>query len=593
MSTGTETGQRHRRPVRLTPMRPVLVEFTGERAGEGPLTLGQLDMHNWLSQVPDDFYAILRAELPVPDVVPVEDVAEAAGVLIARHESLRTTFVPGKQPRQRVAAAGIQLLEVCSLGKGQWGARDRPAVAEALVLWLRESPDPGPGPVRMAVAVAPGAGDRVIACAAAFSHLVVDHGAIAILKGEFATLLGDPARRQAGRRRLPPGHQPLDQAELEATPAERRRAEAALDYLREQSRRYPRWLYALPGARASGESLEVQLSSVAAAMAVRRVAARTRTSRSSVVLAAICAVIARRAGYRELVFPVSSSNRFEPHLVNFIGALAQGSIVTVETGGRSFDELAVHTWTTVMEASRRGRYDTVRRDTMAELTEHERGLRFDYGPLFISVVPESWSGLTAGVGFQFEPGEIDVALARTELRWRRLPVSTTPIEFTLNQIDGCLRLDMWGGDAGLLPRAELESVLLAVERLLVAAARGDVPAGQMPRLIGLEPLADPDRILVDHCWVDLADIQRLVEDAIAPAVTRVFASAGGRPLVACLTATGTVRTPEQAHARCMAALVRHPTAITPRHYVICRTAPPDPADPAAWPAPLVTGTGRA
>jgi hypothetical protein len=43
----------------------------------------------------------------------------------------------------------------------------------------------------------------------------------------------------------------------------------------------------------------------------------------------------------------------------------------------------------------------------------------------------------------------------------------------------------------------------------------------------------------------------------------------------------------------MDALARHPTAITPRHYVICPTAPSDPADPAAWPAPLATGTGRA
>jgi hypothetical protein len=206
------------------------------------------------------------------------------------------------------------------------------------------------------------------------------------------------------------------------------------------------------------------------------------------------------------------------------------------------------------------------------------------------VVPESWSGLTAGVGF--EPEEIDVALARTELRWRRLPVSTTPIEFTLNQIDGCLRLDVWGADVGLLPRAELQSVLLAIERLLVAAAHADVPAGRMPGLIGLEPLVGPDRILVDHCWVDVADVQCLVEDAIAPAVTRVFALAGGRPLVACLTATDTVRAPQQAHDRCMAVLARHPTAITPRHYVICGAAPADPADPTAWPAPLVAGTGR-
>jgi hypothetical protein len=145
-----------------------------------------------------------------------------------------------------------------------------------------------------------------------------------------------------------------------------------------------------------------------------------------------------------------------------------------------------------------------------------------------------------------------------------------------------------------VPRAELESVLLAVERLLVAAAHGDVAAGRMPELIGLEPLAGPPhRILVDNCWVDVADVQRLVDDAVAPAAARVFASAGGRPLVAHLTATDAVHTPELAHARCMAALIHHPTAITPRHYVICRTAPADPSDPAAWPAPVATGTGRA
>lgn len=588
MSTGTETSQR-RRPVRLTPMRSIPVEFAGERAGEGPLTLGQLDLYDWLIQNPDHLYVILCVELPVPAVVSADDVAEATAALIARHESLRTTYVPGEPPRQRVAAAGVQLLEVCSLGAGQWGPRDRPAVAEALVRWLRESSDPGPHPVRMAVAVAPDAGGRVIACAAAFSHLAVDNGSIEILKRDFAGLLGDPARRPAGR----PGHQPLDQAELEATPAERRRADAALDYLREQSWRIPCCLYALPGARTSGESLAVELSSVAAAMAVRRVAARTRTSRSSIVLAAICAVVARRASYPELVFPVSSSNRFERHLVNYVGSLAQSSIATVEIAGRSFDELAGHTWTRVIEASRHGRYDMAKQAATDKLAEYERGLRLPpHDPWFNSLFPESWSGLTAGVGFQ--PEEIEVALARTELRWRPLPVSALPIRFRLKQIDGCLRLDMWSGDAGLVPRAELESVLLAVERLLVAAAHGDVAGGRMPELIGLEPIAGtPHRILVDYCWVDVADVQRLVDDAVAPAVAHVFASAGGRPLVAHLAGTDAVHTPEQAHARCMAVLAHHPTAITPRHYVICRTAPSDPSDPTAWPAPLATGTGRA
>src|ERR1700677_1717197 len=586
MSTVTGTGQRRRR-VRLTPVRPVPVDFTGERAGAGPLTAGQLNHYAWVTGSPDDLYATLRVELPVPEVVMVGDVAEATGVLIARHESLRTSYVPGEQPPQRVAGAGVQLLEVCSLGEGHWGPRDRPAVAEALVQWLRESPGPLRWPVRMAVAIAPEAGDRVLACAAAFSHLAVDQHSIEILKRDFAGLLAGPARRQGGR----PGHQPLDQARLEATPAERRRAETALDHLREQLRRIPRCLYALPGARPRGESLAVELSSAAAAMAVRRVAARTRTSRSSVVLAAICAVVARRASYPQLVFPLVSSNRFERHLVNYVGCLAQGAVATVEAGGRSFDELAGHTWATVMEASRHARYDTAGRDAIAGLIEHERGLHLTYGPMFNSLVPEAWSGLTAGV--RFHPEETGAALARTELRWRPIPVSEIPIRFILNQIDGCLRLEGWSGDTGLVPRAELDSVLLAVERLLVAAAHGDVPGSRIPEVIALEPLTDPDRILVDYCWVDVADVQRLVEEAIAPAVAHVFASAGDRPLVSYLTATDDVRTPEQAHARCMAALAHHPTAITPRHYVICRTAPAAPADPAAWPEPLAAGTGRA
>jgi hypothetical protein len=587
MSTGTEPSQRRRGRVRLTQLRSIPVEFAGERAGEGPLTLGQLNFYEWLSRTPDQVHAFLCAELPVPAVVSAADVAEVTGVLIERHESLRTTYIPGAQPRQRVAAAGVQLLEVCSLGEGTWGPRDRPAVGEALIQWLRESPDPAQRPVRVAVAIAPGAGDRVVACAARFTHQSMDHGAIEILKRDFAGLLSDPARRQAGRG----GHQPLDQAELEATAAERRKTSAALKYLREQSWRLPRCLYALPGTQASRESLAVELSSVAAAMAVRQVAARTRTTRSSIVLTAICAVIARRANYRELVFPVLSSNRFERRLVNYIGPLAQSTVATIEIGGKSFDELADHTWTTVMEASRHGRYDRAKQAAMDERAEHERGLLFDYGPLFNSLVSESWSGLTAGVSVQ--PEQIDLTLARTGLRWRPLPFGGTPIQFRLNQIDGCLRLDAWSGDTGLMPRAELESLLLATERLLVAAAHGDIISDRMPALIGLEPIAGtPDRILVDHCWVDVAAVQRLVDDALAPALAHVVAADGDHQLVARLTATDAVHTPEQAHARCLAALDRHPTAITPRHYVICRTAPAEPADPAAWPPPLITGTGR-
>ncbi len=282
----------------------------------------------------------------------------------------------------------------------------------------------------------------MIACAAGFTHLAVDHGAIEIIKRDFAGLLAGPGRQPAGQAGHQPagraGHQPLDQAELEAAPAERARAEAALDYLREQFSRIPRCLYALPGARPSGESLAVELSSAAAAMAVRQVAARTRASRSSVVLAAICAVVARRAGYRELVLPIVSGNRFERHLADYVGALSQAAVATVEIAGRSFDELVRHTRMRVAEASRLARYDAARLNAMNERTEHDRGLRFNYDLFFNYLVPGRGRGSRRASGSRplgrgrgsprcRGPARGDrPALARSELRWRPMPVNAIP-----------------------------------------------------------------------------------------------------------------------------------------------------------------------
>lgn len=585
MSTSVDTGPHRRRRVRLTPVEPIPIAFTGLRSGQGPLTLGQLNTHQWLSKSPDHFGAILYVELPVPDGVSVDDVVETTTVLLARHEGLRTTYVGGEHPRQEVAAAGVLVLDVCSLGQGQWGPRDRPAVAGPLVGWLRERR--GTVATAMRIAVAADEHGKVIACAAGLSHMAVDLGSIEIVKREFAEMVGDPALRQVGE----PRHQPLDQAAVEARPTERRRAELALEYLREQSRRIPRCLYSLPGVRASGESLAVELSSVAAAMAVRQVAARTRSSRSGIVLAALSAVLAQRTGYRDLVFPLLSSNRFERRLANYVGTLAQGTIATVEVGDRSFDALVKHTWTAVLEASRHAGYDGAERGEMGDRMEHERGLRFLYEPLFNSLVPESWSAFNAGVGYR--PEQVDAALRQTELRWRPVPRNGTPVRFGLTQVDGRVVLDLWSADTGLVPRAELESLLLAVERLLVGATHGDLDAGRIRELVGLEPIArTPDTVLVDSCWVDLTEVQQLLDEALAPAVARIFPSADGRTLVAYLVATDAVQTPEQAHARCMAVLPHHPTALTPHQYVICATAPPDPTDRTAWPAPLRTGSGR-
>jgi hypothetical protein len=559
------------------------------------LTLGQLNTMHWLIGSPDHPLHTLWAELEVPGGMVVDDVAETVGVLLARYESLRTTYVvDGGRPHQCVAGSGVFMLEVCTLGDGEWGPPDRPVVAEALGRWMYDREPGGLGltrlPMRVAVATARGAdgrADRVVACIVAISHLNVDDQAMRIVRDDFAEMARDGFARRVGE----PRHQPLDQVSAEAMPAARRQAERALCYWQDQLERMPHFLYVPARTTVTGESLAVRMSSEAAAMAVRRVAARTRVSRSSIVLAAICAVLARRTGLRELVFPVISGNRFERHLSRYVGTLAQATVVTVEIGTGGFDALARQTWASVMEGSRHGRYDVDERAELGDRIARERGLCFNYEPVFNNLAPEPRPASDTGVTHR--PEQIRAALGRTELEWRPLPGPATLLRFDLYQIDGVVELDGWSIDNGVVPRAELESLLLAVERVLVAAAHGDLDADRVLEVVGLEPIPrGPGWLLVDSCWVDLTEVQRLLDEALAPAVARIFPSVDGRPLVAHVVAAESARSPEQAHARCTAALLRHPTAIAPREYVMCRTAPPDPADPLAWRDILSSGTGR-
>ena len=156
-----------------------------------------------------------------------------------------------------------------------------------------------------------------------------------------------------------------------------------------------------------------------------------------------------------------------------------------------------------MQASRHGRYDEAKRTALDELTEHERGLRFSPDPLFNSLVPESWSGLTAGVRFQ--PEEIDAALTRTELRWRPMPSNETPIRFTLSQIDGCLRLDMWSGGLGPANCAMSRTGIGPAGRRTPAGRRRARRRGQRPDTRTHQagtppqhPRPDTDRPLLDR-----------------------------------------------------------------------------------------------
>ncbi|GAA4160044.1 condensation domain-containing protein [Phytohabitans flavus] len=568
--------------VRLTPRPAVPARFSGGQDAQGPYTLGQLNIKVWLDQSPDHCYSTLKWTLDVPVGTTVQEAAAAVSTLVTWHEGLRTRYLGGDPPVQRVAGSGELPIEVWSVDEGQAGPVDPALLAHELLARLASgiAPD-APLPLRVAVAVR---GELVRAAVMVFSHLAVDFQAVTVLGREFTALLRDPRRPAAGI------HQPLAQAAAESDPRARRRQEAAIRHWERHLRLIPQCLYARPRTGPSAGGGIGQLSSPAGAAALRHIASRTRTSRPTIVFAALCAVLARRTGYSECRFPILSGNRFEPRLEQYVGTLAQSVLVRLDTGGATFDELVRRAFATLLSASRNGAWDATVAARLHERVAAERGLHLRFEPLFNNLVVDS-----PAAGPPPEPVEsLAGAASRTRVVWQPAPPMPALVRFDLWQVDGLLRISGWSADTGRMDQAEGESLLRAVERLLLAVAGGDLDAAAVGPATGLDPIArEPGWGLVDSCWIELDEVRRLLDDALGSGVARAFPEPD-TGLVAYVSAAEAPASPEEIHARCLAALPGRLTAMTPQRYVICDGTPHDPSDLASWQRlpVLAEGSGR-
>ncbi len=582
--------------IKLTPRSSVPVHFSAETTRQGPLTIGQLNILKWIN----DFgsregqpYPVVTCAVSLSGMAGVEDVTDSLVLLIARHEVLRTSFVTGPRPYQRVSSAGTVMVDICSLEDDR---ADRVDAEAELARYLEITTPQQPAGERLAghqlrVALAT-SGDVVCAVLLEFSHMAVDRTGAQILERELAELISDSAARVMG----PPRHQPLDQAELERSERECQKRRRTLEYWSGKLAVMPSPLYLTPSAGSelteanAEDTVGVYMSSPAAALAARCVSARTRTSRSSCLLAALCAVLSVRTGYREIVFPVMPSNRFERHLYDYVGTLAQTGIAAIDVGSASFDELVRNAWSGMLKGCMHGVYDAYELEEIGNRIAHDRGVFFCFDAIYNCSVIES------GVPVEEHPPSPEYLtgmLSRTQLRRHPMPFRlATPVRFDVSRLEGEVELGGWSSDVGRVPAEHLTSLLRAVERLLVAASGGDLDHEGIVEVLQLEPVRrDSNWVKTDIQWVELAEVQRLLDDAFAPAKARIFAQVAGEPLVAYVEASDSVRTPEQAHARCMAALPAHPSAMTPRHYVICEAVPVGVDTPVGWPA-TSAGTGR-
>lgn len=617
-------------PVILEPAPPLRVRFAGRRGGEGPLTLGQANTLQWVGD-PALYTRMIEWTLTLPAGATLDDITAALSVLIGRHESLRTTYPDGGGPDDTELSRGLAAVTgVASGGDGSGkatsgGPVQRVSQAGELPVevyqTVGEPPDLGvltvelarrlrdrefdltsDLPLRVAVATR---GGGPLAVVVVYSHVAVDFGSMALIDQQFSRLVGDPASRELG----PAGCQPLDQAEHERSPLGRRRAKTALQSWRSQLATAPQCLYPVPAGDPAkrGELACGWLWSPAASLALPLIAARTGASRQLAMLTALCAVLARRAGHDVCSLPVTVSNRSQQRLRDYVGTLANDGILTIDVRAARFDELVRRTAAATLRSNHSGPIDRADLIGVIAQIEHDRGSSYLRACAFNDLTPYAPPEAAGQPAEDTGPADVRRALGRT----RFAAMSSPPVEelllIILHKIEPELSLGVMTRDDLRVPPAEIESLLRGVERLLVAAAARDVELTRLTEITGVAPMPrGPGWLHTDSCWVELSEAQRLLDDALDVPAVRVFpdpAAPGEAGLVAYLVAGGTVRTPQQAHAACVAELAGHGrprrgqpryTAMAPARYVICARAPLDRSDLTAWRQQpvLAAGTGR-
>jgi hypothetical protein len=76
--------------ITLIPVGHRYVGFSGHRDADGPLTLGQSNTLQWVTDI-RLYTRMTDWALDLPEGATLDDIAAAFSVLMARHESLRTT----------------------------------------------------------------------------------------------------------------------------------------------------------------------------------------------------------------------------------------------------------------------------------------------------------------------------------------------------------------------------------------------------------------------------------------------------------------------------------------------------------------------
>jgi hypothetical protein len=546
------------------------------------MTWGQAAIWKWLPGFGEAAasFTMTRIVRP-PSELDLPAALAVVGAVVGAHQVLRSRYGDGPDgPYQEVHAHGVVEVAVVEVT-----AADEDATAAALAAELSGTSfrHGGEWPVRVAVGTSAGACRFVVL---ALSHLAVDWSGLELLAADVRARLAGPVPV--------PAWQPLDQAGYEQSPAGRRRGATALAHWRTALSALPPSMFDHPPAEpARPRFRRLCLSSRALALAADRLATANRVSVSSVLLAAVALCLSARSGREECVLRLIVSNRHDDRRGHLVAATAQNGLFALDPVPVDLTGAIRTAYRSGLAAYAGGHYDPAALDALVARAGRDRGVHFDHIAYFNDARGrDRWpdvdaTGLTPARLTELRAETAvghDAAFDSYDVKFF-LAVEPAPDRALLYLI----------ADTAYLPLPVVERFLRGVETLLVEAAFRPVAVAEVGALTGLCP---PDRTgwwRIGAGWVRPEAVAEVVTAAADGARAAVFRAPGcDAELVAYVVAPELACALPALHAAVVGLLDGRSDAVAPTRYVLCATAPTDPADPAAWQAlvPVDAGTGR-
>jgi len=350
-------------------LQQIVVQFKGEGSGPEPLSWGQ--WAQWGAYQIEGRLVSAGGTMKLDEGVTVNHLATMLGLIVSRHQSLRTVIELDDEgvPRQRVLESGELVLEVAHLE----GGADPAAVAEEI---RRRYDEKGwdiynYDTVRMAVVCVDGTPSHFVAM---YNHFFIDGSGIDAIGRDMRANLDLGTGRQ-----LAPveGMTPIEQMQSQQTASAERQQKVSLRHWETTMRNMPLRLFGESADKRSPRFWLPTYNSPSAHLAVQVLMARTKLHSSVIILAAYAKALAHVSGKDMIVLRSLVNNRYRPGLRESVSPLAQSGLTVIDASECPFDELADRAFRAQVAGGRHGYYDPRELWALIDRVAQDRGQKPD------------------------------------------------------------------------------------------------------------------------------------------------------------------------------------------------------------------------